>query len=240
MGQLLRLSVLAALGSILGGWAVVRFLRDRASIMRLVSGFAAGYLLAVALMGILPECLAPENGGHANAVWIVAGFLLVHLMEHGITPHFHYGEETHSGSRMGGVMALVGLSLHSLMDGVALAAALSAHGNLGALVFAAILVHRIPEGGTIASIFLARGFGSAGAILAASTLALATLAGAWGQEFLQIPAGPTLAAAAGLAIYVASSDLLPEAQKEKGWKSSLALAAGVALFLASNRFLPHP
>ncbi len=238
--ELLRLSVLAALGSLLGGWAVVRFLRDRASIMRLISGVAAGYLLAVALMGILPECLAPENGGHANAIWIVFGFLLVHLMEHGITPHFHYGEETHAGSRMGGVMALVGLSLHSLMDGVALAAALAAHGDLGALMFAAILVHRIPEGGTIASIFLARGFGAAGAIGAAGVLALATLLGAWGQELLRIPVGPTLAAAAGLAIYVASSDLLPEVQKEPGWKSTLAIASGLGLFLLSTHFLPHP
>lgn len=238
--ELLRLSVLAALGSLVGGWAVVRFLRERASVMRLVSGVAAGYLLAVALMGILPECLAPENGGHANAIWIVFGFLLVHLMEHGITPHFHYGEETHAGSRMSGVMALVGLSLHSLMDGVALAAALAAHGNLGALMFAAILVHRIPEGGTIASIFLARGFGAAGAIGAAGVLALATLLGAWGQELLKIPVGPTLAAAAGLAIYVASSDLLPEVQKEPGWKSSLAIASGLGLFLLSAHFLPHP
>ena len=237
---LLRLSVLAALGSLLGGWAVVRFLRERASVMRLVSGLAAGYLLAVALMGILPECLAPENGGHANALWIVLGYLLVHLMEHGITPHFHYGEETHAGSRMSGVMALVGLSLHSLMDGVALAAALSAHGHLGALVFAAILVHRIPEGGTIASIFLARGFGSAGALVAAGVLALATLAGALGQELLRIPVGPTLAAAAGLAIYVASSDLLPEVQKEPGWKSTLAVGAGLGLYLLSAHFLPHP
>lgn len=238
--ELLRLSILAALGSLLGGWVVVRFLRDRASVMRLVSGVAAGYLLAVALMGILPECLSPENGGHANAIWIVFGFLLVHLMEHGITPHFHYGEETHAGSRMSGVMALVGLSLHSLMDGVALAAALAAHGNLGALMFAAILVHRIPEGGTIASIFLARGFSAAGAIAAAGVLAIATLMGAWGQELLKIPVGPTLAAAAGLAIYVASSDLLPEVQKEPGWKSSLAIASGLGLFLLSTHFLPHP
>ncbi|HZU53263.1 MAG TPA: hypothetical protein VFF77_05180, partial [Holophagaceae bacterium] len=71
-------------------------------------------------------------------------------------------------------------------------------------------------------------------------LAVATLIGAWGQELLRIPAGPTLAAAAGLAIYVASSDLLPEVQKEPGWKSTLAIAAGLGLFLLSAHFLPHP
>ena len=50
----------------------------------------------------------------------------------------------------------------------------------------------------------------------------------------------TLPAAAGLAIYVASSDLLPEVQKEPGWKSTLAIGAGLGLFLVSTHFLPHP
>lgn len=229
------LAPLASLGTLLGGWGVVRFLQGRASFMRLISGVAAGYLLAVTLVRIIPESL--ELG--ANALWIMAGYLLVHLVEHGITPHFHYGEETHAGSRSSGLMALVGLSLHSLMDGVAISAALLSHSNLGALVFIGILLHRVPEGGTIASIFLSRGFGNRGAILAAATLAAAALAGALGQEYLRVPVGPTLAVSAGLSLYVASSDLLPEVQKEPGWRSTGAILAGVAVFMVTLRLLPH-
>jgi zinc transporter ZupT len=229
------LAPLASLGTLLGGWGVVRFLQGRASFMRLISGVAAGYLLAVTLVRIIPECL--EQG--ANALWIMVGYLLVHLVEHGITPHFHYGEETHAGSKSSGLMALVGLSLHSLMDGVAISAALLTHSNLGALVFLGILLHRIPEGGTIASIFLSRGFGNRGALLAAATLAAAALVGAVGQEFLRVPVGPTLAVSAGLSLYVASSDLLPEVQKEPGWRSTGAILCGVAVFLATTVLLPH-
>jgi zinc transporter ZupT len=102
-----------------------------------------------------------------------------------------------------------------------------------------ILIHRIPEGGTIASIFLVRGFGNQAALLAAGTLALAALVGSAGQAVLQLPTGPVLGLTAGLTLYVASSDLLPEVQKVSGLRSTLALLSGVGIFLFSSRLLPH-
>lgn len=239
MPALYWMAPLASLATLLGGWGVVRFLQGRAHFMRLLSGVAAGYLLSVTLAGVVPECLQPALGGERNAFWVLGGYLLVHLMEHGITMHFHYGEETHQGSHISGVMALIGLSLHSFMDGVAIGAALAINNNLGTLVFLGILFHRIPEGGTIASIFLVRGFGKRGALLAAATLALASLLGATGQAMLHLPTGPTLGLTAGLALYVASSDLLPEVQKEPGPRGALALLGGVAIYLLGARFLPH-
>ncbi|HEX9082889.1 MAG TPA: ZIP family metal transporter [Holophagaceae bacterium] len=230
---------LASLATLLGGWGVVRFLQGRAQYMRVLSGVAAGYLLSVTLVRVIPESLEIPLGGDRNAFWVLAGYLLVHVMEHGITLHFHYGEETHRASALSGVMALVGLSLHSLMDGVAIGAALAMGGNLGPLVVLGILLHRIPEGGTIASIFLVQGFGRRGALIAAGILALAALLGASGQALLHLPVGPTLGLTAGLALYVASSDLLPEVQKEPGPRGALALLSGVGLFLLGARFLPH-
>ncbi len=233
------LAPIASLATLLGGWGVVRFLQGRAQFMRLLSGVAAGYLLSLTVVRIIPECLE-ARGGEINAWWVLAGYLLVHVMEHGITLHFHYGEETHTdGSRLSGVLALVGLSLHSLMDGVAIAAALSTHSNLGPLVVLGILLHRIPEGGTIASIFLVRGFGNRAALLAAATLALAALLGSAGQSLLNLPIGPVLGLTAGLTLYVASSDLLPEVQKVSGLRSTIALLSGVGIFLLSARLLPH-
>ncbi len=230
---------LASLATLLGGWGVVRFLQGRAQYMRMLSGLAAGYLLSVTLVRVVPECIEPALGGDRNAFWVLAGYLLVHVMEHGITGHFHYGEETHHSSHLSGVMALVGLSLHSLMDGVAIGVAFAMGGNLGSLVILGILLHRIPEGGTIASIFLVHGFGRRGALLAAATLAVAALIGAWGQTVFHLPGGPTLGITAGLTLYVASSDLLPEVQKEPGFRGALSLLAGVGVFLLGTRFLPH-
>lgn len=227
------LAPVAAMATLLGGWLAVRFLRGKASLMRHISGVAAGYLISVTLIRILPEAL---ERGPSMAYWVMGGFLLVNLIEHGISPHFHYGEETHTheSSGLAGIMALVGLSLHSFMDGMAITAAIRTNGELGTLVFFGILLHRIPEGATISSIFLVRGFKNRGAMYAAATLALAACLGALSQEFLKLQVGPVLGLAAGLGLYVGSSDLLPEAQKEKGWKSTLGLLAGTLLFLATS------
>ena len=231
-------AVLASLATLFGGWLVVRFLQGQVSTMRLISGIAAGYLLSAALVRIIPESL--EQGGEGTAYWVLGGFLLVHVMEHGITSHFHYGEETHmDGGPMTGIMALVGLSLHSFMDGLALAAAVHSGSNLGLFMFMALLLHRIPEGATISSIFLVRGFGRRGALLASAGLAVATLLGAMSQSALHLRSAPVLALAGGLMIYVASSDLLPQVQKERGWKSTLALLTGFGLFFITALIAPH-
>lgn len=235
------LAPLAALATLLGGWLVVRFFQGKGSLMRHLSGVAAGYLVAVTLVRIIPESLERGDHGHGIALWSLGGFLLVHVIEHGISPHFHYGEETHAheGSHFTGIIALVGLSLHSFMDGMAVTASLEAQTGLGLLVFVGILLHRIPEGGTISSIFLVRGFGARGALLAAGGLAVAAWLGAVSQHFLELPLGPVLGLTAGLSLYVACSDLLPEAQKERGWKSTLGLLIGTVLFLLSSSLVPH-
>ena len=56
---------------------------------------------------------------------------------------------------------------------------------------------------------------------------------------LSLPTGPILGLTAGLTLYVASSDLLPEVQKVSGFRSTLALLSGVGIFLVSARLLPH-
>ncbi|WP_316411651.1 ZIP family metal transporter [Mesoterricola silvestris] len=218
---------------------MVRFLQGRAGLMRHMSGVAAGYLMSVTLVRVLPE--AVEQGGERMALWAVAGFFLIHLLEHGISPHFHYGEEshTHSGSAITGVIALVGLSLHSFMDGMSITAAMRTHSGLGLMVFAGVLLHRIPEGATISSIFLVRGFGNRKSIIAAGILALAALLGSMSQEYMNIKLGPVLGLTGGLGLYVACSDLLPEAQKEKGWKSTASLLVGILIFIAILSLAPH-
>ncbi|MBK8792393.1 MAG: ZIP family metal transporter [Holophaga sp.] len=233
------LAPIAALATLLGGWLVVRYFQGKSSLMRHLSGVAAGYLVAVTLVRILPESI--EQGGNGMAYWALGGFLAVHVIEHGISPHFHYGEETHAHevTWLAGILALIGLSLHSFMDGMAITAAIRTQSSLGTLVFMGILLHRIPEGATISSIFLVRGFGARGSMLAAGGLALAAWLGAVSQEFLKLPVGPVLGLAAGLGLYVASSDLLPQAQKEKGWKSTLGLLTGTLLFLVTSALVQH-
>src|SRR5207253_1798195 len=78
-------------------------------------------MLAVALVELLPEAFA--RSGAAAPGLVLAGYLAVHLTQHTLTPHFHFGEETHAVNRVAGTSALVGLLLHTFFDGVAIASA---------------------------------------------------------------------------------------------------------------------
>ncbi len=101
----------------------------------------------------------------------------MHLTQHTLAPHFHFGEETHEVSNVVSVSALVGLLLHTFVDGVAIASAFGVSSSLGVLVFVAILLHKFPEGLAISSLFLAAGAGRARALYAAAALGAATIAG---------------------------------------------------------------
>src|SRR5438045_7087101 len=133
-------------------------------------------MLAVALVELLPEAFA--RSGTAAPALVLAGYLAVHLTQHTLTPHFHFGEETHTVNRLAGTSALVGLLLHTFFDGVAIASAFLVRPSLGVLVFIAIFLHKLPEGVTISSLMLAGGTSAGRAIGAAALLGLATLLGA--------------------------------------------------------------
>src|SRR2546428_12580168 len=55
-------------------------------------------MLAVALVEVLPEAFA--RSGTAAPALVLAGYLAVHLTQHTLTPHFHFGEETHAVNRL--------------------------------------------------------------------------------------------------------------------------------------------
>src|SRR5690606_33297971 len=109
-------SAVAALGDVAGG-ALVTFRRYVSETwLSVLVGFGAGFMLAVALLAMLPAAMDARGG----AVAVLVGYLLVHLTQHTLTPHFHYGEETHTEamvSRGIGIWALVGLLPHSFFDG---------------------------------------------------------------------------------------------------------------------------
>mgnify|MGYP006138551985 CR=1 FL=1 len=63
--------------------------------------------------------MAGERGGAMAGVIALGGYLAVHFTQHTLAPHFHFGEETHEVSEVASRSALVGLMLHTFVDGVA-------------------------------------------------------------------------------------------------------------------------
>src|SRR5213592_1763821 len=168
-------ALIAAGGNLLGAAAVIRHAARGLKVIEHFVAFGAGFMLAVAIVEILPEALA-RSGPVAPAL-VLAGYLAVHLTQHTLTPHFHFGEETHAVSSVAGTSALVGLLLHTFFDGVAIASAFLVRPALGMMVFIAIFLHKLPEGVTVASLYLAVGRSGGQAIGAAAMLGVATVLG---------------------------------------------------------------
>jgi zinc and cadmium transporter len=245
--------------------------------MQLVMSFVGGLMLGVALLHLLPHSVAEQGSIDRAAVWTLFGLLVmfllirvfhVHAHEHGDTtdathrhPHDHDHEgpcdhqhddhspthhsPTHAFSWLG---LAFGLSLHTLIDGLALGAAVYAesHGHHGSFVlaglgtFLAVALHKPLDALSITSLMAASGRWSAKTIWIANLVfALMCPLGAIGFVFgldalfgqQHIVVGCALAFAAGVFLCISLADLLPEVafHTHDRARLTLALALGIAL-----------
>ncbi len=232
--QLFIFGSLAAAGNLLGGWLLIALpLTNRRSVRALVA-LGAGFMLAAVFLDVVPEVLALWPGRAAAAMgWLLAGYLLIQLVEHTIAPHFHFGEETHHEEMLQhgvALTAVTALGIHAFLDGVAIASGLLVNFQLGLVLFLAVLLHKVPEGFTVASIMVSAGREKRAAFLATLAIAAATFAGIVLVSLLRPAVALTLPISAGVTLYVAATDLLPEVNREGGWRNSLMFFVGVALF----------
>jgi len=235
----LLLGAIAALADVAGGLVLVRA-RGIERYLRYFVALGAGFLMATAVLEMTPESLRLSQV--MGPILIMAGYCVVHLLEHTINAHFHYGEETHHGefiSQRTGYSVLGGLSVHALFDGVAIGSGFVVSNRLGWLIFLAILLHKAPEGFTMASVMLASGRSRAAAFYSAVALAAATLLGVLVIELVPgwLPYG--LPISAGVALYVGASDLVPEVNREPGIRMALVFFLGVGGFLMLRLLLPQ-
>src|ERR1700692_4561880 len=171
------LGLIAAGGNLLGGYFVVYREWPRRYLQYFLA-LGAGYMLSVAFVEVIPESV--HLAGESALLYVLIGFFLVHLFEHTIAPHFHFGEETHCDEvrhHHARTTVLLGLGIHTFFDGVAIAAGFLVSTWLGVVIFVAVFLRKVPEGFTVASVVLASGMGKRNAILAAGLLGAATLFG---------------------------------------------------------------
>ena len=246
--ELIGFGLLAATGNIIGGLLITRSRSADQNLLRHLVAIGAGFMLAAVFLEVIPEVAHEwkdtEGGLITPMILTLAGYLLIQFVEHTIAPHFHFGEETHSDEMMrrGAAMtAVVALSVHTFFDGVAIASGLLTNLRLGLLLFIAILLHKLPEGFTVASIMLSSGRDNRSALRATSLIAGATFAGIVLTLALQPAVRLTLPFSAGVTLYVAASDLIPEVNRKSKYggdaRVSLMVFAGVALFYLAHLLL---
>lgn len=221
-------ALLSALANVAGALAVAGRARRGMRLLDALIAVAAGFMISVAMTQLVPEAL--RRGGQSAPIIMLMGYLAVHLTQHTLTRHFHFGEETHRVTTAISMSALAGLLMHTFVDGVAIAAGFTVGPELGALVFIGVVLHKLPEGLAIASLFLAAGQPPRIAVAAAGALGLTTLLGVMFTALLQPLADHGLPLAAGVTLYVAASNLVPEFQSRRGWSLALYFFGGCGLF----------
>ena len=237
-GLAITLGTVAALADVAGGFVLVKAHAAERSLRYFVA-LGAGFLMATTLLEMLPEGM--RLNGSLAPVLVMAGYCAVHFLEHTVNAHFHFGAETHAGEFMSmhtRYSVLGGLALHALFDGVAIGSGFVLSNLLGWMIFIAIFLHKMPEGFTVASVMMASGRSRRAALTSAIVLALATVAGVLVIGLMPHWVEAGLPLSAGVAIYVAATDLVPEVNHEPGIRMALVFFAGVALFLALKLLAP--
>src|SRR6266581_987396 len=172
----LTFATVAAAADLAGAVLVVTAHRKGQAPLRYFVAAGAGFMLAAAFVRMLPES---AHVPHAF-LFVLVGYFGVHLFEHTVAPHFHFGEEVHPEALLdpaAGWLALLGLGVHTLA---------------GAIATGFVAEHHV---------------------------------------------GYALAVSAGVTIYVAASDLIPEVNREGGPALGWTVFAGLALFALSDWLL---
>jgi ZIP family zinc transporter/zinc and cadmium transporter len=234
LANALLYSSLAGFCSFLGAALIFRMRERVKPAMPLVISFAAGTLLAVAFMDLLPEALelaSPRVLPYALASFIVFYFLenVLHYHSHHHTDHDHL-EHHHPV----GLIAFAGMSFHSLIDGIIIGVGFEVSPTLGLVTTLGLLAHEVPQGVAVASILLHARYTAARTLALSTLVALATPVAAIATVLLthDLPrpvVGDMLGVAAGTFLYVAASDLIPESHAAKHGFTGVMLVLGVAV-----------
>ncbi|RKH42897.1 ZIP family metal transporter [Corallococcus sicarius] len=232
--------------SALAGALVVVF-NDRSTRLVTFLAFAAGVMFGAAFFHMLPE--AYEGGGWWAFALVPLGFLFVLVLERYLVAHAceeppDCAEHVHGHAL--GLSAFLGLSAHTLFDGIALGS--SVKEGVGAMALLAITAHKVPSSLSLASILQAEGK-KRGTVLAYTALyGLMVPVGAllyFGFDAVlrfESLAPKAMAFSAGTFLYIAVSDLLPHVNKhgrDKPGRNLVALAAGLLVMFLLARFLGH-
>ena len=232
----LLLGLTAAAANVFGGTIIVQRDWERRYLKYFVA-LGAGFMLATSVVEMVPASL--ELRGESAAFLVLIGYLIVHFFEHTVTPHFHFGEEIHTDEFVHphkSYSVLIGLIIHTFFDGIAIASGFLVSNWLGWIIFFAVFLHKIPEGFTVASVMLASGRSRRFAWGASAALGAATFAGVLTMAAFRRDVSAGLPLSAGVTIYVAATDLMPEVNKEPGAKMALVVFLGVGFLFVLDQF----
>jgi zinc and cadmium transporter len=277
-GLLTIYCLLVLLASLAGGWLLL-VVRPTHRRIQMAISFVSGLMLGIALLHFLPDANEQLHSLDRVAAWMLGGFLVMFFLQRFF--HFHHHDSAEgdpedcdhgqaasddhnhdhayhahtladkSAQQLSWVGTALGLTLHSLLDGLALAAAVEAgvhsHVRLAGLgVALVVILHKPFDALAISTLMTAGGSSRSARHLLNGLFALASPLGAVlfylgashfaGSDVIFL--GCALAFCAGTFLCIASSDLLPELQfhSHDRFTLSAALLAGLAIAVLIKQF----
>jgi len=230
----------AFLSALVGGVVAMRAVRSVAAIIAV----GAGIRIGAAFFDLIPESIDQLDGSvEASMIYTAVGFLAFYAVEkltalhvgHETAAELEHGDAAH---RHVGLIGAGGMSAHSFLDGVALAAALVVGGGLGLVIAAVVIVHRFSDGIGIVSLLLASRTPRMTAYRWVGVVAIAPVLGVLVGIFIPVPdqvLGGMLAVFAGFFLYIGAAELLPEAHRagRSRWLVVATLTGVVAIYAFS-------
>lgn len=228
-------SIAVSLTSLIG---IITLVNTKFSSPKSLISLAAGSLLAVSFLDLLPEALEHNDFSTGTILSItLISFLTFFLLERIL--HWHHCHCKEENKKQNVVLTnLIGDGLHNLIDGFLIAAAFLLDIKIGLVTTTAIILHEIPQEIADFSILIYAGFSKAKAIFYNLLFALTAVFGAiifyfFGQT-LEIIIPVMAAVTAGNFIYLSAADLIPELHHEKNTrniiKHTVWLIMGVVIF----------
>lgn len=191
--------------------------------------FSAGVVLAVSFLNLLPKAI--ESNADSLSVVLIT-LIAFYIFEHTIA--IHTCKEGECDIHTMGLPAFVGITFHSLLDGVVIGVGFEVDFKIGVAATLGVLLHEIPEGITITALLMHSGYERKKTLLMGWVVAMATPVGAVGsylfiRDVADSTLGLLLAFGAGSFIYVGASDLLPETHKRISRTNIFLVLSGVVL-----------
>jgi zinc and cadmium transporter len=223
----------AAIVTTIGIYVIRRFDRWGRENMIYFICFAAGVLISVSFLHIIPKAFSMN--AHAP-IYLFAGYISLHLFNRFINA---FVCDKSSNEQYGiGLVPMLGIGFHSFIDGIIYSITFTASIFTGVLAATGMVLHEFPEGIITYLLLIKAGFNARTSLLlsflaAALTTPLGMLVSyPYISKIDEALLGALLAFSAGALVYVGATHLLPQAETEHKRYSLFALGAGILVALA--------
>lgn len=224
-----------------GGLVALRLEAYRAFVL----AFAAGALVASALMDVIPDALelltsSGDSLHHHHLMFAASvGFLSFYLIEQSAHSDVESPRLTSHKRHQAGLWGAGGIGVHSLLDGFAIGEAFNAGAAVGWIVAMAVTVHKFADGVSTVGVLVSTGRSARVTRTILVLTALAPLLGLAIQVLVPLPLSLlalVLGWFAGVFLYLGSATLIPAAHaaSDSRWLP-VATLAGVGFVYVVSR-----